>query len=512
MAGARAPLLEVTGLAKAFGPTAVLRGASLRIAPASVHALLGANGAGKSTLTRILLGMERADAGAMRLGGARYAPASAEGARRAGVVLVPQERTLCPHLTVADNVTLGIEPAARAGLGIRDRERARAVARRAIALVAEGPDRLPLDAPAGELGVADRQLVEIARALAQGGLREDGRLAARLLVLDEPTSSLGHDDAARLFDRVRTLRDAGLAVLLVTHFLADVRAHADRYTVLRDGRVAGEGDPRETEPAQIVREMLGRALEVARAIRAPDAADAADAPAAPDAAPPGGGEVVLDARDVAGVKRPQRASLALRRGEILGIAGLVGSGRTELLRVLAGLDPKRGGSVTLRARRGVGLLSEDRGGEGLMLGRSIAENVWLSPRAPRLAAPRSLRAGAARWIDELAIRAAGPDQRVGELSGGNQQKVQIARLLREDFDVLLVDEPTRGIDVASKAQVLSLLRELAASGKAIVLVSSQLDELVTTCDRIAVLRRGVLEPPRPASSWTEASLLLEASS
>ncbi|WP_433936519.1 sugar ABC transporter ATP-binding protein [Sorangium cellulosum] len=500
MAGARAPLLEVKGLAKAFGQNAVLRGVSLRIAPASVHALLGENGAGKSTLTRVLLGMERADAGALLLGGAPYTPASTEGARRAGVVLVPQERTLCAHLTVADNVMLGIEPTARARPGIRDRERARAVARQAISLVAADPARVPLDARVGELGVADQQLVELARALAQGGLREDGRLDARLLVLDEPTSSLGHDDAARLFDRVRALRDAGLAVLLVTHFLSDVRAHADRYTVLRDGRVAGEGDPRETEPAQIVREMLGRALEEARASGAPEAAT------------PDGGEVVLDARDVSGVKRPERASLTLHRGEILGIAGLVGSGRTELLRILAGLDTKRSGTVTLRARRGVGLLSEDRGGEGLMLGRSIAENVWLSPRAPRLAAPGSLLAEAARWIERLAIRARGPDQRAGELSGGNQQKVQIARLLREDFDVLLVDEPTRGIDVASKAQVLSLLRDLAGAGKAIVLVSSQLDELVTTCDRVAVLRRGILEPPRPASSWTEASLLLEASS
>ncbi|MGK4001595.1 sugar ABC transporter ATP-binding protein [Sorangium sp. So ce1036] len=498
MAGARAPLLEVTGLAKAFGPNAVLRDVSLRIAPASVHALLGENGAGKSTLTRILLGVERADAGALLLGGARYAPTSAEGARRAGVVLVPQERTLCAHLSVADNVVLGIEPAARARLGIRDRERARAVARGAIARVAADPARVPLDAPAGELGVADQQLVEIARALAQGGLHEDGRLAARLLVLDEPTSSLGHEDARRLFERVRALRDAGVAVLLVTHFLSDVRAHADRYTVLRDGRVAGEGDPRETDPAQIVREMLGRALDSPRA--------------GSGAPPPGRGEVVLEARDVAGARRPRRASLSLHRGEILGIAGLVGSGRTELLRILAGLDPRRGGAVTLRAPRGVGLLSEDRGGEGLMLGRSIAENVWLSPRAPRLAAPRSLLSEAARWIERLAIRARGPEQRAGELSGGNQQKVQIARLLREDFDVLLMDEPTRGIDVASKAQVLSLLRELAGAGKAIVLVSSQLDELVATCDRIAVLRRGILDPPRPASSWTEASLLLEASS
>ncbi|WP_437746793.1 sugar ABC transporter ATP-binding protein [Sorangium sp. So ce1504] len=500
MGGERAPLLEVTGLAKAFGPNPVLRDVSLRVAPASIHALLGENGAGKSTLARVLLGMERADAGAILLGGARYAPASAEEARRAGVVLVPQERTLCAHLTVVDNVMLGIEPLARARLGIRDRSRARAVARAAIALVTADPGRVPLDARAGELGVADQQLVEIARALAQGGLREDGRLAARLLVLDEPTSSLGQSDAARLFERVGALRDAGLAVLLVTHFLSDVRAHADRYTVLRDGRVAGEGDPREIEPAQIVREMLGRALDDSRAS------------AVPEAARPDGGEVVLEAEGVSGVKRPKRASLTLRRGEILGIAGLVGSGRTELLRILAGLDPRRGGTVALRAPRGIGLLSEDRGGEGLMLGRSLAENVWLSRRAPRFARPRSVLSEGARWIEELAIRARGPEQRAGELSGGNQQKVQIARLLREDFDVLLVDEPTRGIDVASKAQVLALLRDLARAGKAIVLVSSQLDELVTTCDRIAVLRRGTLDPPRPASSWTEASLLLEASS
>ncbi|CAN93482.1 Sugar ABC transporter ATP-binding protein [Sorangium cellulosum So ce56] len=506
MGGERAPLLEVTGLAKAFGPNPVLRDVSLLVAPASVHALLGENGAGKSTLARVLLGMERADAGAILLGGARYAPASAEEARRAGVVLVPQERTLCAHLTVVDNVVLGIEPLARARLGIRDRSRARAVARAAIALVTADPGRVPLDARAGELGVADQQLVEIARALAQGGLREDGRLAARLLVLDEPTSSLGRSDAARLFERVGALRDAGLAVLLVTHFLSDVRAHADRYTVLRDGRVAGEGDPREIEPAQIVREMLGRALDDTRAC-----ADTR-ASAVPEAARPDGGEVVLEAEGVSGVKRPKRASLTLRRGEILGIAGLVGSGRTELLRILAGLDPRRGGTVALRAPRGIGLLSEDRGGEGLMLGRSLAENVWLSPRAPRFARPRSVLSEGARWIEELAIRACGPEQRAGELSGGNQQKVQIARLLREDFDVLLVDEPTRGIDVASKAQVLALLRDLARAGKAIVLVSSQLDELVTTCDRIAVLRRGTLDPPRPASSWTEASLLLEASS
>ena len=212
-----------------------------------------------------------------------------------------------------------------------------------------------------------------------------------------------------------------------------------------------------------------------------------------------------------GRERPRKASFVLRRGEILGIAGLVGSGRTELLRILAGLDEPVSGRVDLRTDKGIGLLSEDRGGEGLMLARSIADNVTLSRRGPLLAMPSSALAEGARWIAELSVKVSGPAQTVGELSGGNQQKVQIARLLREDYDVLLIDEPTRGIDVASKAQVLSLLRELARKGKGIVLVSSQLDELVATCDRIAVLRRGELDTPRPAASFTEEKLLLEAS-
>jgi ribose transport system ATP-binding protein len=206
------------------------------------------------------------------------------------------------------------------------------------------------------------------------------------------------------------------------------------------------------------------------------------------------------------------ASFVLRRGEILGIAGLVGSGRTELLRAILGLDPVARGEIALHAPRGIGLLSEDRGGEGLMLGRSIADNIELSKRGPVVVRPGAVRAEAVRWIDELSIRASGPDQRAADLSGGNQQKVQIARLLREDYDVLLVDEPTRGIDVASKAQVLELLRALARRGKGIVLVSSQLEELVSTCDRIAVLARGELAASRPAAEWDEQRLLLEAAS
>ena len=507
--------LRVDGIAKSFGPVAVLRGVDLAVHAGEVHAVLGENGAGKSTLMRILLGIERPDAGTLSLGGKVYVPRDPADARRAGIVMVPQERTLCPHLDVVENIVLGIEPA---GLGgVLHRDDAVTVAQRVMALVSpvereknvgKATSRIPLQARAGALSVADQQLVEIARALAQGGAGGGGAasMTARVLVLDEPTASLGKEDADRLFERVRALKASGLAILLVTHFLADVREQADRYTVLRDGKVKGTGDPREVPAERIVHEMLGRALEQVR--------DEASVDSAAKSRGKDEAEVVtlLELRGVAGVDKPREATFALKRGEIFGIAGLVGSGRTELLRAILGLDRVKSGEVIVNAPHGMGLLSEDRGGEGLMLGRSIAENIALSPRGPFLVNPSTTREVGARWIGELAVRASGPDQRVGDLSGGNQQKVQIARLLRENFDVLLVDEPTRGIDVASKAQVLELLRQLAREGKGIVLVSSQLDELVTTCDRIAVLRHGELGPARPAKEWDEQKLLLEAAS
>ncbi len=478
--------LELRGIEKSFGAVSVLRGVDLSVARGHVHALLGENGAGKSTLMRILLGAERAAAGRMTLAGEPYAPSTPLRARHAGVVMVPQERTLCPHLSVVENVVLGIEPTTR---GFVLRAKARAIAERALAQVTGEGRRIPLDARAGSLAVADQQLVEIARALAQA----DG---AKVLVLDEPTSSLGHDDAARLFARIAALKASGLTILLVTHFLGDVRAHADRYTVLRDGKVQGEGDPKTTPPERIVREMLGRELASQEGVE----------PAIATAAAP-----IVEVSALAGASRPRSATFTLRRGEVLGIAGLVGSGRTELLRLVAGLDSPARGKVHVHAEKGIGLLSEDRAGEGLMLSRSIAENVTLSNRGPFLSRPRALLAEGARWIERLGIKAKGPAQPAGELSGGNQQKVQLARLLREDYDVLLVDEPTRGIDVASKAQVLALLRDLARAGKAVVLVSSQLDELVSSCDRIAVLAHGELGEAHPASACTEESLLLEAS-
>lgn len=492
--------VALRSIEKSFGPVAVLKGVTLEVAEGHVHALLGENGAGKSTLMRILVGIETADAGSMTVAGAEYRPKSPAAARAQGVVMVPQERTLCAHLTVQENIVLGIEPAKS---GFLQRSSAREMAKKALALVVgEGAEtRIPLDARAGDLKVADQQLVEIARAIAQAG--DAGK--AKVLVLDEPTSSLGHDDAVRLFERVKALKEQGLAIVLVTHFLSDVRAHADRYTVLRDGKVQGEGDPKTTEPSQIVHEMLGRELESARG-----ETDIAAKSKRGDERE--GEDALLEVKALAGEVKPKAATFTLQRGEIFGIAGLVGSGRTELLRAVLGLDAKKSGEVVVRAPKGMGLLSEDRGGEGLMLARSIADNVSLTKGGPFFVNPSATEAEGAKWIGELKVKASGPEQRVGDLSGGNQQKVQIARLLREDYDVLLVDEPTRGIDVASKAQVLELLRDLARKGKGIVLVSSQLDELVTTCDRIAVLKKGELGDAKPVGEWTEETLLLEAAS
>ncbi len=494
--------LQIRGLRKSFGATTALDGIDLSVARAEIHALVGENGAGKSTLLKILAGALPLDAGEILLDGAPYRPRRPEDARGAGVAMVYQELSLCPHLTVAENVLLGAEPA-RFGFVQRGDLRRRAVAALAQLAACDGDasvEALDPEARAGDLSPAAQQLVEIARALAQGG--------CRVLILDEPTSSLAASEVARLFAVLRRLRDAGVSVLYVSHFLEEVTALAGAYTVLRDGRTAGAGVMEGTEPSVLVEKMAGRAVDTLfpRSERAP-------------------GEVILEVVGLAGEKKPVRASLALRRGEVLGIAGLVGAGRTELLRAIFGLDRVRSGAVTvgayagpaspaLRLAQGVGLLSEDRKGEGLATGLSIADNLTLSTLErfgpAGLVSGARQREAAQRWIDALGIRCQGPGQRVGELSGGNQQKVALGRLLHHDVDVLLLDEPTRGIDVGSKAQIAAIVDRLAAQGKAVLLVSSWLPELLGVCYRVAVMRRGELGPARPARDLDEHAVLLEA--
>ena len=494
-------LLSIAGLGKSFGGTAALGGVDLVGRAGEIHAVVGENGAGKSTLMKILAGVIAPDAGSIRLGDAPYRPRNPLEARRAGVAMVYQELSLCPHLTVAENILLGVEPT-RHGL-LQRGEMARIAANVMSSLLGDAGAIAP-DAIVGELPPASRQLVEIARALVhQSHQSHQSHQRPRVLILDEPTSSLGREEAARLFDVVRALAARGLLVLYISHFLEEVQALAHTYTILRDGRSVATGPTSETTPAEIVTKMAGRQLEALY-------------PRTPRTA----GEAILDITDLVGADKPRSASLTLHRGEVLGIAGLVGAGRTELLRAIFGLDPIKRGTVRLKAfvgpasparrlAQGLDLLSEDRKGEGLAGVLSIADNLTLSD-LPRFISGAWQRAAASRWIEKLGIRSRDPLQPVMDLSGGNQQKVALARLLHHDADVFLLDEPTRGIDVGAKAQIYEVIDREAARGKAIVMVSSYLPELLGVCDRVAVMSRGRLGEARPTASLTEHEILLEA--
>lgn len=485
--------LALTGLAKRFGATVALREVSLAVDPGEVHALIGENGAGKSTLTKILAGALRPDAGRIALDGQPFAPSGPLDALRAGVAMIYQEPTLAPHLSVAENIVLGTEP--RRSGGRFDRAAAR---REATAALAElGHADLDPDRPAGALGVAERQLAEIARAL---------RTRPRVLILDEPTSSLGPADTARLLAVVRRLRDRGVSVIYISHFLDECRRVADRYTVLKDGATAGSGSMAETALDRLVELMTGRTIDAMY----PKSSHAL-------------GPVVLAANDLARPPKLRGVSFSVRAGEVFGLAGLVGAGRTELLRALFGLDRATAGSVAVvgapdgrptprhRWRQGLGFLSEDRQAEGLLRGLSVAENLAL----PKLGAftrrgllhRRSLHAAATRWIEALAVKTRGPAQPVGKLSGGNQQKIALARLLEHPARIFLLDEPTRGIDVGSKAQIYAAIAQLAAAGRTILIASSYLPELLGLCDTIGAMCRGRLVAVRPRSEWTEAGLI-----
>jgi ribose transport system ATP-binding protein len=491
---ADAPLLSVRGARKSFGPTVALAGVDLEARAGEVHALLGENGAGKSTLMGLLGGIAQADAGSMSLGGLTYAPRSPSEAEKCGVAMVHQELSLCAHLSVEENVMLGREPVR---IGFVDRAALRVRAARALeaAAGASRAGEIRLEARVGDLPLADRQLVEIARALADE--------ACRVLILDEPTSSLGRAEVVVLFERIRALRQRGLCVLYISHFLEEVAEIADRFTVLRDGRTVASGALRGVEIADLVTAMAGRPVSqlFARSPRVP-------------------GDVVLACDEVAGAARPSSASFELRKGEVLGIAGVVGAGRTELLRVIFGLDPTVSGHVRARGRtgsaspgeriaQGFGMLSEDRKGEGLAPALSVADNLTLS-KLPVLLRSSWQRAAASLWVDRLGVRPRDVSLPVMSLSGGNQQKVALARLLHQDAEILLLDQPGRGVDVGAKAQIRERIDELAAGGKAVLLVSDDLRELLGVCDRIAVMRRGVLGAARPAAEWTEETLLREA--
>ena len=489
------PLLIASELSKSFGPTVALDAVSFDLAAGEVHALVGENGAGKSTLVKVLSGACRPDTGHMTLGDERYHPKEPREAQSRGVAMVYQELSLAPHLSVRDNVLLGIESAT--GLGVLRREDNERRTREALAAIDH--QDIASGARVADLSPARRQLVEIARALAQP--------SCRVLILDEPTSSLSADDVDRLFQLIRRLASRELGIIYISHFLEEVTRIADRITVLRDGRSVGTRAAGELTHSEIVRLMIGRDVGelYPRSLRE-------------------AGEVVLKVEALAGVEKPSEASFALRRGEVLGIAGLVGAGRTELLQAIFGLAPVRNGAVRVgafrgpaapadRLEQGVGLLSESRS-EGLALSLSVADNMTLSRLSAlgpgHLVLPSRQHAASSRFVQKLEIRCSTVEQPVRELSGGNQQKVILARLLHHDVDVFLLDEPTRGVDVAAKATIYRVIDEAAASNKAVLMVSSYLPELLGVCDRIAVMHRGRLGQARPVASIDEHQLLMEA--
>jgi ribose transport system ATP-binding protein len=491
--------LKLSKISKSFGPTIALDGVDLDLCQGEVHAVIGENGAGKSTLMNIIAGSLRPDHGTMTINGEPYAPSTPLDARTHGIALIHQELSLCPHLSVAENILMGIEPSR---FGWLDRDNL--ITRTNNVLQTFHHADIRPEKRVGDLPVAARQIVEISRALAAN---------ARIILMDEPTSSLQREDVVHLFTLIRKLSAEGISVVYISHFLEEVRQISDRFTVLRDGRSVASGDIATITDDELIAKMVGRAQQNLFPVRSQATRER---------------ETILEVQNLACPPLLKSATFELRRGEILGIAGLMGSGRTPLLRTIFGLERAESGTIkvnqkslprgrsspAIRLIEGVGYLSEDRKGDGLTLNQSIADNVtvtrfdscsrwgWLDLSAQRKQAEK--------LVNALKIRAQSAQQLVGSLSGGNQQKVIVARLLHQDADVLLLDEPTRGIDIGSKAQVYETIAECAAQNKAVLMVSSYLPELFGMCDRLAVMSRGRLSKVRSIEEWTPESVLQAA--
>ncbi|WP_323118158.1 sugar ABC transporter ATP-binding protein [Burkholderia alba] len=490
------PVLTVTGIGKTYVEP-VLADVALSLYPGEVLALTGENGAGKSTLSKIVGGLVAPTAGAMQLGGAPYAPASRTQAEALGVRMVMQELNLLPTLTVAENLFLNRLPRT---FGVIDRRRLRDDARAAMAQV--GLDAIDPDTPVGALGIGHQQMVEIARNLIGD---------CRLLILDEPTAMLTAREVELLFEQIDRLKARGVALVYISHRLEELARVAERVAVLRDGKLVHVDRMGNLSTDRLVALMVGR-----------DIGERIDL---------GERRIGAPCLKVEGMTRGQAVrdvSFDVRAGEIFGISGLIGAGRTELLRLIYGADaaergtvsvgtpprPVRIGSPVDAVRHGIALITEDRKGEGLLLPQSITANVSLGhlTRVARggVVDTRRETALAQQQIDAMRIRAHSPAQPVGELSGGNQQKVVIGRWLARDMAVLLFDEPTRGIDVGAKFDIYALMGALAREGRALVVVSSDLRELMLICDRIGVMSAGQMSAVFERGNWTQDALLAAA--
>jgi ABC-type sugar transport system ATPase subunit len=469
-------LFEVRDAAKHFGGVRALDGVSVEIAAGSVHGLVGENGAGKSTLAKVIGGVLEADAGELLVDGDPVRFRSPREALAAGIATIAQEIALVPGRSVLENVFLGIEPRR---VGVVDR---RALRRRFAALNERTGFELDPDVRVGALRTAEQQKVEIVRAIARD---------ARLILMDEPTAALTADESERLLGVVRGLAAAGTAVVLVSHHLDEVLSVCERVTVMRDGHVVRTGPARNETAQSLVTAMVGRAVDTTYPDKRPAAADA---------------PVVLEARALSRARAVSDVSLQVRAGEIVGLAGLVGSGRSEVARLLAGADHADAGEIVVdgapvrlrhprdAARHGIAMVPESRKEEGLLMMRSIRENATLAtlPRFSRagVVERQKERRYAQGLFERLDVRAPGTSARVGSLSGGNQQKVLFAKWLAIEPRTLIADEPTRGIDVAAKREIHGLIAELAAGGMGVLLISSEIEEVLGLAHRVLVMRGG----------------------
>jgi len=496
------PILQMTGIRKAFPGVVALDGVDFSLRPGEVHALMGENGAGKSTLIKVLTGVYGIDAGDIRLDGAPVRFGGPLQAQQAGISTVYQEVNLCANLSVAENIFIGREP--RRFGKIRWSE----MRRRSAELLAGLDLHLDVAAPLSTYSLAIQQMVAIARAV---------DVSAKVLILDEPTSSLDASEVERLFEVMRRLKRDGVAILFISHFLDQIYAVADRLTVLRNGTLIGEYATADLTPMQLVTKMIGKELTVLERLEQEPRTVTADAPPEP----------FLEAQELGRTGAIEPFSMAVRGGEIVGLAGLLGSGRTELARLLFGADRPDHGSLkidgkpaTLRTPRvamnhGIAFSSENRRTEGVVGELSVRENIVLALQASRgwsRPIPRRKQDELVeRYIKTLGIRPANPDVAVRNLSGGNQQKVLLARWLITEPRLLIVDEPTRGIDVGAKAEIQRLLVELADGGMAVLFVSAELEEVLRLSHKIEVLReRHLIEELDNTGGGVDADRVMQA--
>ncbi len=485
------PVLNMTGIFKRFGPTIALENVNFKLRKGEVHALLGENGAGKSTLVKILSGALKPDKGKMFINGQPFIPSGPMDSRMKGISMIYQELNLAPHLTVEENIMLGKE-IHKTGFLKQGKMRDKVV--KALEIL-QHPGIRP-DITVGRLGIGAKQIVEIARALVD---------QAFILIMDEPTSSLSREDSERLFQIIGNLKSQGVSIIYISHFLEEVQHVADRFTVLRDGRQVDSGSMKDVELDDIIQMMVGKKMA--------DMFPCVDHQV---------GEPVLRLEGFRGKSMKEDVNFSLRRGEIFGVAGLIGAGRTEMLRSIFGLEAVIEGTLSIegvkrkksrpwiRIKQGMGLLSEDRQEEGLALSLSIKDNVTLSHFSPYCVYGflnlKKQKTAVNKYCRLMNVKTIDTDQPVLVLSGGNQQKIAMARLLHQEADILLMDEPTRGIDVVSKSQIYEWMGTLASRGKAIIFVSSYIPELLGICDRIAVFYRGKMKDVRSTEEWTIESL------